>query len=116
MGNGPGSFPPFGASKNFKKREKRCAVRANVARLVEKTIEIGTCITHSCIVVPRVLVRDWTLISRRGATGKSRVRNFLRNPPPSSIEGQTFSPPPPLLKSGNFLHPPSIRLNLPATM
>ena len=31
MGNGPGSIPPFGASQNFKKREKRCAVRANAA-------------------------------------------------------------------------------------
>ena len=60
------------------------------------------------------LLRDWSLITRRGGykMGKSRVRNLLR--PPTSRQSKTFFAPPPLLKSGNILRPPpSIWLKLP---
>ena len=60
-------------------------------------------VTCRCIVV-----RDWSLITRRGGggykIGKLRVGNFLR--PPPSRQGKHFLRPPPLLKDGNFLRPP----------
>ena len=87
---------------------------------------------HNC---SSVLVRDWSLITRRGGykMGKSEVWNFLRPPqdrvklfaPPTFIEWKLFAPPPPFsmakissyrLKTTPILFvapPPSAWLKLP---
>ena len=63
-------------------------------------------------------VRDWPLISGRGGykMRKSRVRNFLRPPPPTSRQGKTFRAPPPFKEWKLFVPPPpTIWLMLQAT-
>ena len=62
-------------------------------------------------------LRDQSLITGRGGykMGKSRVRNFLRPPPPPLKTGLNFSRPPTLLKSGNFSRPPPPAYNMAKT-
>ena len=60
-------------------------------------------------------VRDWALITGRGGGGlqngkKSRVRIFLRLPPPQDRVKLFAAPPLFFLKSGNFLHHPPFNM------